>query len=167
MNNKEREDMDILFKTEDYVFSYRVAGICIQNGKVLLQKPSNDTAYAFPGGHVAFGETNAQTLIREFQEEIGVDISVGDLKWVGEVFFPWGSRSCHQICLYYMVDITSKNIPFEGMFIGKEKMEGRKFDLEFHWVPLEDLKDIEVYPTNVVELMDKIDQGAQHFIYQE
>ena len=33
--------MDILFKTEDYVFSYRVAGICIQNGKVLLQKPSS------------------------------------------------------------------------------------------------------------------------------
>lgn len=59
--------MDILFKTDEYVFSYRVAGICIQNGKVLLQKPSNDTAYAFPGGHVAFGETNAQTLVREFQ----------------------------------------------------------------------------------------------------
>ena len=62
--------MDILFKTDDFVFSYRVAGICMQNGKVLLQKPSNDTGYAFPGGHVTLGETNAQTLIREFQEEI-------------------------------------------------------------------------------------------------
>ena len=68
--------MDILFRTEDYVFSYRVAGICIQNGKVLLQKPSNDTAFAFPGGHVSFGETNAQTLAREFHEEIGADVSV-------------------------------------------------------------------------------------------
>ncbi|MBQ7891887.1 MAG: NUDIX hydrolase [Erysipelotrichaceae bacterium] len=159
--------MDILFKTEDYVFSYRVAGICIQNGKVLLQKPSNDTAYAFPGGHVAFGETNAQTLVREFQEECGVDISVGDLKWVGEVFFPWGSKPCHQICLYYLVDIISKNIPLDGMFIGKEKMEGRKFDLGFHWVPVDELKDIEVYPTNVVELMDKMNSGVQHFIYKE
>ena len=68
--------MDILFRTDEYVFSYRVAGICIQNGKVLLQKPDNDTAFAFPGGHVTLGETNAQTLIREFKEEIGVDISV-------------------------------------------------------------------------------------------
>ena len=159
--------MDILFKTDEYVFSYRVAGICIQNGKVLLQKPSNDTAYAFPGGHVAFGETNAQTLVREFQEECGVDISVGDLKWVGEVFFPWGSKPCHQICLYYLVDIASKNIPLDGMFIGKEKMEGRKFDLEFHWVPVDELKEIEVYPTNVVELMDKLNSGVQHFIYKE
>lgn len=67
--------MDILFRTEEYVFSYRVAGICMHNGKVLLQKPTNDTAFAFPGGHVSFGETNAQTLAREFQEEIGVDFT--------------------------------------------------------------------------------------------
>ena len=159
--------MDILFKTEEYIFSYRVAGICINNGKVLLQKPTNDNAFAFPGGHVEFGETNAQTLIREFKEEIGVDILVGDLKWVAEIFFPWGDRRCHQICLYYIVDITSNNIPLEGMFVGKEKIEGRKFDLEFHWIPISDLNKIDVYPTNVVELMNKIDGGVQHFVYQE
>ena len=159
--------MDILFHTEEYVFSYRVAGICMQKGKVLLQKPSNDTAFAFPGGHVAFGETNAQALLREFQEEIGVDISVGDLKWVAEIFFPWGNKPCHQICLYYMVEVTSDHIPFEGMFLGKEQLEGRNFDLEFHWVPVSELEHIEVYPTNVVELMNQMDQGVQHFIYRE
>ena len=159
--------MDILFRTDEYVFSYRVAGICIQNGKVLLQKPDNDTAFAFPGGHVTFGETNAQTLTREFKEEIGVDISVGDLKWVGEIFFPWGNKPCHQICLYYNVDITSDNIPFEGMLIGSEQLEGRAFNLEFHWVPCEELENIEVYPTNAAELMSKLDDGVQHFIYRE
>ena len=159
--------MDILFRTEEYVFSYRVAGICIQNEKVLLQKPTNDTAFAFPGGHVAFGETNAQTLVREFQEEIGVDISVGALKWVGEIFFPWGNKPCQQICLYYIVDVKSDDIPLEGRFIGKEQMEGRNFDLEFHWVPVAELKNIEVYPTNVVELINQMNDGVQHFIYKE
>lgn len=159
--------MDILFRTDEYVFSYRVAGICIQNGKVLLQKPDNDTAFAFPGGHVTFGETNAQTLIREFKEEIGVDVSVGDLKWIGEIFFPWGNKPCHQICLYYNIGITSDNIPFEGMFIGSEQLEGRAFNLEFHWVPCEELENIEVYPTNAAELMSKLGDGVQHFIYRE
>lgn len=160
--------MDILFHTDEYVFSYRVAGICIQKGKVLLQKPINDTAFAFPGGQVSLGETNAQTLSREFFEEIGVKISVGDLKWVGEVFFPWGNKQCHQICLYYIVEITSDNIPWEGVFTGKEQLEGGEFNMEFHWVPLIDLKNIEIYPTNVVELMDCIDNdGARHFIYRE
>ena len=159
--------MDVIFKTEEFVFSYRVAGICIQNGKILLQKPSNDTGFAFPGGHVTLGETNEQTLIREFQEEIGTNVAVGDLKWVGELFFPWGSKQCHQICLYYLVELQSEHIPLDGMFLGKEQIEGRNFDLEFHWISLTELKNIEVYPTNVIELVDKLEQGVQRFVYHE
>lgn len=83
---------DIIFKTNEYVFSYRVAGLLIQNNKVLLQKPTNSTAYALPGGHVSLGETNEDTLIREFKEEINVDIKVESLQWVGELFFPWGEN---------------------------------------------------------------------------
>lgn len=95
---------DILFKTDEHVFSYRVAGILIRNGSVLLQKPVHDPGYAFPGGHVGFGETNEETLIREFREELAADITVNGLRWVGEIFFPWGGKPCHQICLYYEVD---------------------------------------------------------------
>ena len=136
---------DILFKTDDYIFSYRVAGICIQNGKVLLQKATNDNGYAFPGGHVALGETNDQTLKREFKEEIGADITVGALRWVAEIFFPWGDKPCHQICLYYDVAINSEGTPEDGKFIAHEHIEGRKFDIEFHWIPLNEVKDISVY----------------------
>ena len=31
--------MDILFKNDDFVFSYRVGGILTHNGKILLQRP--------------------------------------------------------------------------------------------------------------------------------
>jgi len=158
---------DILFKTKDAVFSYRVAGICLQNGKVLLQKPTNDTGYAFPGGHVAFGETNAETLIREFKEEIGADVSVGALKWVAEIFFPWGKKPCHQICLYYMVTIESPDTPAEGVFTAQEQLEGRNFKIEFHWIPIDAVKNIEVYPTNTAELLGKLSEGVQHFVYRE
>ena len=159
--------MDILFKTDDWVFSYRVAGICVENGKVLLQKPTNDTAYAFPGGHVEFGETNEETLIREFREEIGGDIQVEELKWVGEVFFPWGRKPCHQVCLYYMVKLLNPEIPRDGMFMASERMEGRNFDLEYHWIPIEDIEKLEVYPTQTPELMRKLPEGVQHFVYNE
>ena len=46
---------DILFKTDDYVFSYRVGGLLIHNGKVLMHKLVGEDGYAFIGGHVAFG----------------------------------------------------------------------------------------------------------------
>lgn len=159
--------MDILFKTDDWVFSYRVAGICIKNGRVLLQKPTNDNGYAFPGGHVEFCETNEETLIREFKEEIGADIRVGELKWVAEIFFPWGKKPCHQICLYYLVEIQNPEIPEDGMFLATEQIEGRNFNLEYHWVPLENVEKLEVYPTNAPQLLQKLDEGVQHFIYKE
>lgn len=159
---------DILYKTDAWVFSYRVAGICVQNGKVLLQTTTGeDRSFAFPGGHVALGETNAETLTREFREEIGADISVGDLKWVAEIFFPWGSKPCHQICLYYLVEIQNPKIPLDGTFLGKEHLEGRNFELEFHWEPIDKVGELEVYPTNAKELLHKLDEGVQHFIYRE
>lgn len=158
---------DILFKTNDYIFSYRVAGICIQNGKVLLQKPANDDGYAFPGGHSVLGETNEATLIREFKEETGAEISVGELKWVAEIFFPWGNKPCHQICLYYMIEIKTSDIPKRGNFTAKEHLEGREFDLEFYWIPLDEIKNIKVYPTNAVDLLGKLEAGVAHFVYRE
>ncbi len=153
---------DILFKTDDVVFSYRVAGICIKNGCILLQKPINDTAYAVPGGHVSLGETNEVTLKREFYEEVGAEISVGALRWVGELFFPWGERRCHQICLYYEVDIPDNNTPTSGSFWSRESMV---HDIEFHWIPLAKLDQIEVYPPQISELMGSTD--LVHFVYSE
>jgi 8-oxo-dGTP pyrophosphatase MutT (NUDIX family) len=154
--------MDILFKTEDWVFSYRVAGICVQNGKVLLQTTTGeDRSFAFPGGHVAFGETNEETLIREFKEEIGADIRVGDLKWVAEVFFPWGRKPCHQICLYYMVEGDISDL---DQFLG---IEERGVPLEFRWIPLDEVQNLEVYPVEAPELLQKLHEGVQHFVYKE
>lgn len=157
---------DILFKTDEYIFSYRVAGICIEDGKILLQKPTNDDGYAFPGGHVAFGETNEETLKREFTEETGIEISVGELKWVGEIFFDWGERRCHQICLYYEVKAESA-LPDADKFTGKEHLEGRNFDIEFYLVPLEKIDGINLYPTNAKELLKDYGGGVKHFIYRE
>lgn len=159
---------DILFKTDGYVFSYRVAGILIKDGCVLLQKPSNDPGYAFPGGHVMLGETNAQTLIREFQEETGMQIAVHSLAWVGELFFPWGTRRCHQICLYYRVVLTEETVvPCSDRFQGIESLEGKNFSMDFVWAPLEQLEGIELYPTQAKEFLKRGANDIEYFTYIE
>lgn len=159
--------MDIKIKTENYIFSYRVAGICLIDGKVLLQKSSNEKGYAFPGGHVALGETNAETLKREFEEEIGVHISVGELKWIQENFFSLNGRKWHQICLYYLVNINKTTFPLNDTFSGIENMDGKEFMIQFHWIPISELSNIEVYPINCVELLNDINGGIKHFITQQ
>ncbi len=159
---------DILFKTEDYVFSYRVAGILVKDGRVLLQKPSNDPGYAFPGGHAQLGETNAQTLEREFQEEIGAKIIVGQLAWIGEIFFSWGNRPCHQICLYYQVSLADEDsIPAAGRFQGIEKAEGESFYMDFTWVDIDCVSEIDLYPVQAKALLQHGFEKPEHFVYRE
>ena len=104
--------MDILFKNDNFVFSYRVGGILKHNGKILLQRPKNDD-YAIIGGHVAAMETSMETLKREFEEELHAKIEVDNLLAIGEIYFPWGKRPCHQICLYYNVHLMDDNIPLD------------------------------------------------------
>lgn len=159
---------DVLFKTDEYVFSYRVAGILIHNGRVLLQRPINETSYAIPGGHVALGETNEETLVREFKEEINADIKVDRLIWVGELFFPWGDKPCHQICLFYNISLTeNNNIPLIGKFYGTEQLEDKSFKLEFSWVDIKEIENLEVYPIEAKKYLSEGLIQVQHFVYKE
>ena len=155
---------DILFKTDDFVFSYRVAGICIRDGKVLLQKPSDDDGYAFPGGHAALGETNEQTLIREFKEETGADIKVGGLRWAAEIFFAWNEKPCHHICLYYDVKLPGGQLPQTGRFASREQPEDPQKQIWFAWVPLDQIRQMTLYPANAADLLLAEDTGVRHFI---
>ena len=161
---------DIIFKTDDYVFSYRVAGLLIHNNKVLLQSAVNDTAYALPGGHVELGETGETTLVREFKEEINADIKVDSLQWVGEIFFPWptGQKPCHQICLFYRVELTNYEcIPLEGKFLGTEQLEDDTFKLEFTWADIDKIMDLELYPVDAKKYLAEGLNGVKNFVYNE
>ena len=158
---------DISYRTDTHAFSYRVAAICIHDNAVLLQTADNDFGYAFPGGQVAFGETHEESLMREFAEEFGTEISVGALKWVGELFFPVGTRQCHQICLYYLVKFPAPTIPMAGSFPSRENALGKSPTITFHWVPLSKLAELPIYPTNASQLLCPLQEGVQHFIYRE
>ena len=159
---------DILFKEPDFVFSYRVGGILIHDDKILLQRPKGGDDYAIIGGHVTALETTEETLRREFREELHADISVDRLLAVGEVFFPWGSRPCHSICFYYRVSLRDESIPLEGVFSGYDELGGERIDLDFCWVPLEELRHgLKVYPLALIPhiLADKAE--IAHFVTHE
>ena len=59
------------------------AGILVQDGKYLVakreEKGSIGGLWEFPGGKNRYTETEEETLIREFQEELGLSVSVGPL----------------------------------------------------------------------------------------
>ncbi|MHB1454383.1 MAG: NUDIX hydrolase [Saccharofermentanales bacterium] len=160
--------MDIFYRNKDYIFSYRVAGILVRNGKVLLHRPLDDDGYAFPGGHVALGETNEQTLVREFREEIGAEIRVNGLRWVGEIFFLLEGTPCHQICIYYDVSLADDSqVPADTNFFVRDTVGDVRIELEFSWIGMERLKDIRMYPAATKELMLHYSSEVRHFVADE
>lgn len=158
---------DILYKTNEGIFSYRVGGILEINNKILLQKPKNDD-YAIIGGHVNFGETGEEALQREYKEELHVDIKVEKLVAVGEIFFKWG-KPCHQISLYYDVSLKDKTkLPLDGVISGYDELNNKQIDLDFCWVEIEDLKNgLKVYPQELIPYLVKKPKGIIHFVSKE
>ena len=159
---------DILFLQEDFIFSYRVGGILIHDDKILLQRPKNDD-YAIIGGHIASMETTKQTLAREYKEELKSDIEVDDLIAVGEVFFPWGKMPCHQVCFYYKVHLKDENaIPMNGVFQGYDDLGNERIDLDFCWVPLDELRNgLKVYPLELIPIILEDSKETVHFVSKQ
>lgn len=159
---------DILFKTEDFVFSYRVGGILIHDGKILLQKPRDDD-YAIIGGHISGMETTKETLMREFEEELHTKIEIDNLLAIGEIFFTWGNRPCHQICFYYKVHLSDMNaIPIDGVFQGYDELNNERIYLDFCWVPLSELRNgLKVYPLELIPIILEDSNEIVHFVSRD
>jgi len=64
----------------------RATAVLIENGKILLlqEKVTNKRAWSLPGGKLEIGESLEDCLIREMQEETGLDVEVGPLLFIGE-----------------------------------------------------------------------------------
>jgi len=80
----------------------RVAGLWRRGRALLLaeHEKHGERYWVLPGGHVKRGETLEEALVREFAEEVGVDVRVGDLVLVDD--FIGAGR--HVIDLYFAVE---------------------------------------------------------------
>ena len=148
---------DILFDIDGELFSYRVGGVLIKGNKVLLMK--HDDEYTLPGGHSQIGETSNETIVREFEEETGLNVEPINIISTFENFFKWDDKDCHQLCIYYRLKMANEN---QELVINPDTN-----DVEFVWLDIEKLKDIKLYPLG---LADQIVSGlvdSAHFIYKD
>ncbi|ACZ39804.1 NUDIX hydrolase [Sphaerobacter thermophilus DSM 20745] len=128
-------------------FLYRVGGVCLHDGRVLLHRAVGDDFWSLPGGRCEILETATDALTREMREELAVEVTVGRLLWVVEDFFTMDGRPYHQIGLYFAVDLPDgcPLLDTEAVHAGQE---GDDY-LEFRWFPLSDLDQVRLYPTCV------------------
>lgn len=157
----------ITFEKNNHKFNFRVAGILIHNGRLLLHTTRTDDFWNLPGGRVEFNESTEQALIRELQEELGVTIQIERLVYVNEDFFEYNDKKYHEIGFYYLMsleenhEILLKNEEFFGL-----EDNGR---LIFNWFSVEELLNLEVYPENLKTDIQEIltDSRIKHSIIKQ
>lgn len=156
--------MDIEIKTDYKEFHGRSCGIIKQENKFLIMRVDKAPYFHIPGGHIEIGEDSNQTVVREIKEEIGCDIKEENLFAIQENFWKKGKKTCHGIEFYYIIkpkyELEMKDYEIMENDKGEEKL------LEFKWVTLEELKDIDLRPKNIRDMIVNGDylKGLTHII---
>lgn len=143
----------INFNVDNGTFTFRVAGILFHKNKVLIHRLISDNFYAFPGGRVEMFESTENTIIREMNEELGINVRVNRLLWICEHFFTHNDSKYHEICFYYLIECNDNNFLNKGdLFYITEG----KNDFEFKWIDIKDIQNEITYPTFIKDKIQNL-----------
>ncbi len=121
----------------------RPAAFIIENDKILLMnyEYGGQLVYNLPGGNLDAGETLAEALKRELEEELGVNIIVGHLILVGEMS-SFSNNEAVLHCIFKCEIIKNRPVinPNETSAIG------------ISWRPINDISALNLYPNIGKEL---------------
>jgi 8-oxo-dGTP pyrophosphatase MutT (NUDIX family) len=132
-------------------------GIIVKDNYLLLeeQKGKHSKGIGFYyrpiGGTIELGERSNQTLVREFSEELGVEIIVRRYISCIENIFKIDENIGHEITQLYFVDFKDRNLYQKEHFT---VTEGNKIN-RAKWVSKEEIFSGEkvLYPNGLIELL--------------
>lgn len=111
-------------------------GVCIHDGRLLLCRAKGGTTTYLPGGHIEFGETGREALMREMKEETGLSSSTGRFLGVVENKFMQHSKPHAEINLVYELILDDP----------EAKVKAAEDWIEFEWRHLSELKSARLLP---------------------
>ena len=113
-------------------------GICVKDGHVLVCRNRKVGNLYFPGGHIEFGETGAEALVREVREEMGVESSAREFLGCCEHRFDQHGKPHAEINLVYALEIPS--------LAPDEAVPSQEDWIAFEWMPVGELAGSAVEP---------------------
>lgn len=110
-----------------------VGAVVVADGSLLMVRRGGDPGkglWSLPGGRVEHGEYISDALVREVQEETGVEIEPGELLGIFEVL-----GDPHYVVLDFLASASSAAEPHAGGDAA-----------ETRWVPLDKVVELECTP---------------------
>jgi len=111
-------------------------GVCIVGGKILLCRAKGGKSTYLPGGHIEFGETGRQALVREMKEETGFDATAGKFLGVVENRFLQHGKPHSEINLVYELGLADSDV----------EVRAAEDWIEFEWRSLQDIDSANLLP---------------------
>lgn len=119
----------------------------MQNDHVLLTTLKDSVRWSVPGGRVEKGETAQSAIVREFEEECGVTISVIRPLLTLENSFEKHGDLIQEINIYFLVQVPSWNV------------EAKEEKNVFKWFKIESLTEINLLPEVAKAIISKTHRG--------
>lgn len=148
-------------------FNYRVAGVAIRDGHVLVCREDDDDYCMLPGGRVEMGEPSDLALVREIAEELVMAVEVGPLLFTSESFYGRVGERFHELGFIYAIELPEDVGPGGVQPFLVREDEGHL--LQFSWLPLEgpDLTEARLLPPWLPERLRALPDMPGHVIFHE
>lgn len=116
----------------------RICGICGVGDKILLVNHkgiNHGNFWAPPGGGLHFGESAETCLKREFKEETGLDVEIGDFLFATEFIH----KPLHAVELFFLVSMIGGDVKkgFDPEMGGEQIIQEVRF---LDWKEIDQLK---------------------------
>ena len=155
----------ITFETPQGQFNYRVAGVAIVDGHVLLHQAAGEDFWTLPGGRLEAMETASDALGREMLEEAALAVSVSRLLWIVENFFTYGGKKFHELLLCFEMAVPYP-VDLQAEFRGTEGFRATEgtTELTFRWCSLDRLHTVRIEPAFLREALRNLPSSIAHMI---
>lgn len=120
-------------ESEHFVGKVALRGIVERDGKILVARDVKDDIWEWPGGRLHMGEHPEEALRREFFEELGIEIEVGDIFYTEQ--WKHVRSGIPQVFLFYRCTIAPN----------ATAVADKKEVAEVKWITNEELKDLPMW----------------------
>lgn len=125
-----------------------------KNDLLLAAKGTDQTTgkifYRLMGGGIEFGETSAETIKREFKEELNAAIINEKFLCVIENVFDFNSKKYHEITFLYEADLSENSLYEQQMIKVIDKKESCA-----EWISIDEIRkgNIIIYPEETIKYL--------------
>lgn len=148
-------------------FNYRVAGVAMVDGHVLVCREDDEDYCMLPGGRVEMGEPSARSLEREIAEEMDMVGTVGPMLFTSESFYGRANERFHELGFIYALQLPEHIRPGGAQPFLVREDEGHL--LQFSWLPIEGsaLTDARLLPPWLPERLRELSGHPEHVVFVE